>query len=137
MPPEAKKDWQAVMGNARALAQRLASLPPLADRPASVAPDSLHAIAHNDGGAVQPASETRLTIVFNPAGVPQHISSSPAAPRQLNQAWLEQAKKWRYVPSISNGRLQPSSVEVLARYRDGNSSFSVVPAPVPAAASAP
>ena len=137
MPPEAKKDWQAVMGNARALAQRLASLPPLADRPASVAPDSLHAIAHNDGGAVQPASETRLTIVFNPAGVPQHISSSPAAPRQLNQAWLEQAKKWRYVPSISNGRLQPSSVEVLARYRDGNSSFSVVPAPVPAPASAP
>lgn len=130
MPPETRKQWTAALADGRQEMYRLATLPRLADRPAGVDRDSLHAVSYNDDGPLKLAGDSNLTISIDASGAPQKIVASKPAHEKLNNAWLEQARKWRYLPAISQGNLQPSTVEVLVRYRDGKSSFS--PAPVSA-----
>ena len=134
MPPEARKQWTAVLADGQQEMVRLAALPRLADRPAGVGRDTLHPVLYDDEGPLKLAGDSTLTISIDAAGVPQKIVASKPAHEKLNNAWLEQAKKWRYLPAISKGQLQASTVEVLVRYRDGKSSFSAAPAPAPAAA---
>ena len=130
MPFDARKQWEALISEGKQEATRLAALPLLADRPAGVERGSLQPVFHDDDGPLKLSGESNLTISIDAAGAPQKIIASQPAHEKLNNAWLEQAKKWRYLPAISKGRLQPSTVDVLVRYRDGKSSFS--PAPLPA-----
>ena len=132
MPPETRKQWTAVLADGQQEMFRLAALPRLADRPAGVERDSLRAVHYDDDGPLKLAGDSTLTISIDASGLPQKIVASKPAHEKLNNAWLEQARKWRYLPAISHGNLQASTVEVLVRYRDGKSSFS--PAPTPAAA---
>lgn len=134
MPPETRKQWTAVLADGQQEMVRLAALPPLPDRPAGVERDTLHPVLHDDEGPLKLAGDSTLTISIDAAGVPRKIVASKPAHEKLNNAWLEQAKKWRYLPAISKGQLQASTVEVLVRYRDGKSSFSPAPAHVPSAA---
>lgn len=127
MPLEARKQWTAVIDEGKRQALRLAALPLLAERPASVERDTLQPVFYQDDEALKLAGESTLAITVDAAGLPQKIIASQAAHDKLNQAWLEQARQWRYLPAISKGRLQESTVEVLVRYRDGKSSFSPVP----------
>lgn len=127
MPLEARKQWTAVIDEGKRQALRLAALPLLAERPASVVRDTLQPVFYQDDEALKLAGESTLAITVDAAGLPQKIIASQAAHDKLNQAWLEQARQWRYLPAISKGRLQASTVEVLVRYRDGKSSFSPVP----------
>lgn len=131
MPPDTRKQWTALLADGRQEMLRLATLPRLADRPAGVDRDSLQAVRYDDDGPQKLSGESNLTISIDASGAPQKIVASKPAHEKLNNMWLEQARKWRYLPAISHGQLQQSSVEVLVRYRDGKSSFS--PAPVVAA----
>ncbi len=127
MPLEARKQWTAVIEEGKRQALRLAALPLLAERPASVERDTLQPVVYQDDEALKLAGESTLSITVDAAGLPQKIIASQAAHDKLNQSWLEQAKQWRYLPAISKGRLQASTVDVLVRYRDGKSSFIPVP----------
>lgn len=133
MPPETRKQWAALLAEGRQEMYRLAALPRLADRPAGVERDTLKSLGYEDDGPLKLAGESNLTISIDASGLPQKIVASKPAHEKLNNAWLEQAKKWRYLPAISKGQLQPSTVEVLVRYRNGKSSFSPAPVATPAA----
>ena len=133
MPPETRKQWTALLADGQQEMYRLAALPRLADRPAGVERDTLHPVLHDDDGPLKLAGDSTLTISIDASGLPQKIVASKPAHEKLNSAWLEQAKKWRYLPAISKGQLQASEVEVLVRYRDGKSSFSPAPVATPAA----
>lgn len=133
MPPEARKQWTAVLADGQQEMYRLATLPRLADRPAGIERDTLHPVLYDDEAPLKLAGDSTLTISIDASGLPQKIVASKPAHEKLNNAWLEQAKKWRYLPAISKGQLQASTVEVLVRYRDGKSSFSPAPVATPAA----
>ena len=133
MPPDTRKQWAALLAEGRQEMYRLAALPRLADRPAGVERDTLKSLGYEDDGPLKLAGESNLTISIDASGLPQKIVASKPAHEKLNNAWLEQAKKWRYLPAISKGQLQPSTVEVLVRYRNGKSSFSPAPVATPAA----
>ena len=93
----------------------------------------MRAVHYDDDGPLKLAGDSTLTISIDASGLPQKIVASKPAHEKLNNAWLEQARNWRYLPAISHGKLQASTVEVLVRYRDGKSSFSPAPAPAVAA----
>lgn len=131
MPPETRKQWTVVLADGRQEMVRLAALPRLADRPAGADRESLQPVLYDDDGPLKLAGDSTLTVNIDASGLPQKIVASKPAHEKLNNAWLEQARKWRYLPAISHGKLQPSTVDVLVRYRDGKSSFSPAPVPTP------
>ena len=124
LPHEDRARWEAAMANAADLARRVMTAVAPLERPASVEPASLQPASYDENAATgRLAGDNTLTIAFDVTGLPQSITASQPAHRNLNEAWLAAAQQWHYLPAADRGRLLPSSVTVAVRYAGGKMAF--------------
>ena len=126
LPPARRKDWQAAMAEATAIAGRLLKAVPAPERAAAVEAESLAPLRYDDvavGTPTRLAGDNTLTIAFDAAGVPQKVSASQPAHTRINETWLRAARQWRYLPAVQRGELQPSTVQVAVHYARGKMVF--------------
>ena len=124
MAPDRLAEWQATLAYAGEVARGVLETVPPPERAAAVELDSLQPLSYDENAATGKLSgENTLTIAFDAAGVPQSITGSQPAHQRLNEAWLEAARQWRYLPAVRRGDLQPSSVQVVVRYAGGKMAF--------------
>ncbi|MDF3833975.1 TonB family protein [Cupriavidus basilensis] len=103
-----QKRWEGANHAAEELAAKLAELPPVANRGASVDPVSQqrHPARYASELEPQAAGVVELEIRLDAAGDPIRIKVATSSGRRaLDQAALDAARNWRYSPAVWQGAL--------------------------------
>ncbi|MHA7683356.1 TonB family protein [Cupriavidus sp. PET2-C1] len=109
------KRWETFSQAGKALAARLAELPPLADRQASVDPASQqrHPASYPSTLASRAGGRVDLQVMVDASGDPSQIAVVRlAGPGELGRAAIEAARQWRYQPAVRQGELIGETVMI-------------------------